>query len=374
MASVAFTSRTRHGGPPYSWFAEVASPAAGTWQAKLAATRATGCGTVTRDIAVRADAPPKPPGASRERLAAARRLELRNRKSRLRLDREAFRRAARRRRCRGPRCMSCCAIRSRNFLFNHLGLGEDEMNMVLRPDCADLPYFLRAYYAFKMGLPYGFSKCSRGGGGKAPHCVAWTNILNTASHTPVPERRPAARTPMRWLRSASRQAGERAGAAEQLGLAGILRQLSARTLADGVHSGSARTARERQQHRLLSGAAHAADAASRRRLCRSVRPRTDAGEAHRADDKERPALSSPSTASPTARSRASVSGAAISCSRRTRHSAARASSASARSCARRMAASAALQRGDRQESAIRAISPSSRRSSGSKTFTTAWTT
>src|SRR4029079_1124857 len=38
--------------------------------------------------------------------------------------------------------------RSRNFLFNHLGLGEDEMKMVLRPDCADLPYFLRAYFAF----------------------------------------------------------------------------------------------------------------------------------------------------------------------------------------------------------------------------------
>ena len=77
--------------------------------------------------------------------------------------------------------------KSRNFLFNHLGLGEDEMNMVIRPDCADLPYFLRAYYAFKMGLPYGFSKCSRGGGGRGPHCVAWTNILEYGqTYTPVP--------------------------------------------------------------------------------------------------------------------------------------------------------------------------------------------
>ena len=57
--------------------------------------------------------------------------------------------------------------RSRNLLFNHLGLGEDEMKIVLRPDCADLPYFLRAYFAFKMGLPFGYSKCSRGGGGTA---------------------------------------------------------------------------------------------------------------------------------------------------------------------------------------------------------------
>src|SRR5438093_1222971 len=68
--------------------------------------------------------------------------------------------------------------RSRNFLFNHLGLGEDEMKLVLRPDCADLPYFLRAYYAFKMGLPFGYSKCTRGGGGRPPHCPQWFSIQN----------------------------------------------------------------------------------------------------------------------------------------------------------------------------------------------------
>ncbi len=60
--------------------------------------------------------------------------------------------------------------RSRNFLFNHLGLSEDSMGLVIRPDCADLPYFLRAYFAFKMGLPFGYSKCTRGGGGKPPRC------------------------------------------------------------------------------------------------------------------------------------------------------------------------------------------------------------
>ena len=54
---------------------------------------------------------------------------------------------------------------SRNFLFNHLGLNEDA-KIYLRPDCADLPYTLRAYFAYKMGLPFGFSKCSRGGGGR----------------------------------------------------------------------------------------------------------------------------------------------------------------------------------------------------------------
>ena len=35
--SVAATSADRHGAAPYSWFAEVATPAAGTWHATLAA-------------------------------------------------------------------------------------------------------------------------------------------------------------------------------------------------------------------------------------------------------------------------------------------------------------------------------------------------
>src|SRR5262249_60974609 len=90
--------------------------------------------------------------------------------------------------------------RSRNFLFDHLGLGEDEMKIILRPDCADLPYFLRAYFAFKMGLPFGFSKCSRGGGGKPPYCPQWFSIQNAEAArppppTPVPGTQPGALTP-----------------------------------------------------------------------------------------------------------------------------------------------------------------------------------
>ena len=168
---------------------------------------------------------------------------------------------------------------SRNFLFNHLGLGEDEMNMVIRPDCADLPYFLRAYFAFKMGLPYGFSKCSRGGGGKAPHCVAWSNILNAQTAAARRNAGAAARAPMRWRRSARvRRLPHRSG----LGLAASFGQYlrsarRRRAFRIGPHGA------ERQQHRLLSRAADAGDAASGRGLCRSVRPRADAGEAHRAD-------------------------------------------------------------------------------------------
>jgi hypothetical protein len=62
----------------------------------------------------------------------------------------------------------------RNFLFDHLALGEDDPKNkeVLRaePDCADLPYFLRAYFAWKMGLPMGFRDCNRGSSTAAPTC------------------------------------------------------------------------------------------------------------------------------------------------------------------------------------------------------------
>ena len=75
--------------------------------------------------------------------------------------------------------------RSRNILFNHLSLREDEKGLVIRPDCADVPYFLRAYFAFKMGLPFGYSKCTRGGGGQPPRCTQWWNIQNEEP-PPVP--------------------------------------------------------------------------------------------------------------------------------------------------------------------------------------------
>ena len=39
-----------------------------------------------------------------------------------------------------------------------------------RPDCADLPYFLRAYYAFERGLPISYRRCGRGRPGHPPHC------------------------------------------------------------------------------------------------------------------------------------------------------------------------------------------------------------
>ena len=64
-----------------------------------------------------------------------------------------------------------------NFLHNHLGLGEDDpggkKSLVMTPDCADNPFFLRAYFAWKLGLPYGNHECSRGSLKQAPQCARW---------------------------------------------------------------------------------------------------------------------------------------------------------------------------------------------------------
>jgi len=100
----------------------------------------------------------------------------------------------------------------RNFLHDHLGLGEDDAGsataLVVTPDCADLPYVLRAYFAWKLDLPVAYRPCDRGGAGAPPRCGT-----------------PVVRT--RWTRGA--------GAREEF-------QRFHHALKDGVHSGNARAA------------------------------------------------------------------------------------------------------------------------------------
>src|SRR6266851_8344622 len=168
--SVAAKSRDRHGGPPYFWFAEVASPAAGTWRATLARDRAPAeCSTITREIAVRRDQPPRP-GAAEGSVWPARNTWSRATENLYSAWIEKLFDAPLEATLSWPALHEVLRDRSRNFLFNHLGLREDSMGMILRPDCADLPFFLRAYFAFKMGLPFGYTKCTRGGGGEGPKC------------------------------------------------------------------------------------------------------------------------------------------------------------------------------------------------------------
>jgi hypothetical protein len=183
--SVAAKSHERHGGPPYFWIAEIASPAAGTWRATLACVDATvECKTMTREIVVRGDEPPRP------RAASGTVWPLRNSWNRATedlysawieklfdapLDAEPSWKA----------WHEVLRDRSRNLLFNYLGLGEDSVTINLRPDCADFAYFLRAYFAFKMGLPFGYSNCSRSG-----KCYQWFNIEHPEATRPAPPAEP----------------------------------------------------------------------------------------------------------------------------------------------------------------------------------------
>jgi hypothetical protein len=99
-----------------------------------------------------------------------------------------------------------------NFLFNYLSLGEDDpkgtYTLVMKPDCADNPFFLRAYFAWKLGLPFGYHLCDRGSLVKNPRTGQWiTNESSVSKSNPV------------------------------VAFNGFLRRV-----ADGVQSGTARTA------------------------------------------------------------------------------------------------------------------------------------
>jgi hypothetical protein len=260
--SVAARSRERHGGPPYFWLAEVKTPAAGTWRATLSRERGLSpCGAITREIAVRADAPPRP-GSVAGSVWPVRAAWSRATENLFSAWIETLFDAPLGEELSWPALHVGLRDRSRNFLFNHLGLGEDEMKMVLRPDCADLPYFLRAYFAFKMGLPFGFSKCTRGGGGRAPTCPQWFSIQNgeaaRAAPRPAapPDEAPSEPPQPRGLAaslgfgSPSTPAAPRpvnpppapsAPSLSRLGLAGAFGEFS-RIVADSVHSGTGRTA------------------------------------------------------------------------------------------------------------------------------------
>ena len=106
----------------------------------------------------------------------------------------------------------------RNLLHDAHGWAEDAPDSAgglhLKPDCADLPYFLRAYYAWKRELPFGYRRCSRGKG-EAPGCGKLHPTVGP------PENEPDGSRP---------------------GELGAVQRFFKRTLAWGVHSGNGRTA------------------------------------------------------------------------------------------------------------------------------------
>ncbi len=102
--------------------------------------------------------------------------------------------------------------KDKNFLYNFLSQGEDNPDsknrVIMQPDCADNPFFLRAYFAWKLDLPFGYHVCNRGWLGHSPKTGQWiTNETPGSKSSPV------------------------------LAFNAFLRRVM-----DGVHSGTARTA------------------------------------------------------------------------------------------------------------------------------------
>ncbi len=198
----------RRGGGPYFWQVTVDAPAAGTLRGVLAEAPAI---HACKDVAVdETEAAPRPArgmwplsgawGRATENLYSAWIEALFDAPIGEALTFPALHEAI-----RDPK---------RNLLHDHLGRGEDDpgpIAPVIDPDCADLPYALRAYFAFKMELPFAYSSCTRGGGGRAPFC-----------------KRP--RSSLEWPRHARTD--------PMAGFAEFVRT----TLADTVHSGTGRTA------------------------------------------------------------------------------------------------------------------------------------
>jgi len=180
--SAAATSPGRRGAGPYSWFAEVATPAAGTWHATLTSA---GCSPISREIVVSGN---KPDPLS---IPAGRIWQVRNSWN---TTTEALFSAWIEKLFDAPPDQDLSwkvwsevlQDQSRNFLFNYLGRGEDNGKSGLRPDCADFVYFLRAYFAYKMGLPFGYSNCSRGFAGRPPKCYQWFDVDHPEITRPAP--------------------------------------------------------------------------------------------------------------------------------------------------------------------------------------------
>jgi len=243
--SVAAKSHERRGGPPYFWLTEVASPTAGKWRAKLVRHgTSSSCDPVVREITVYATAHSgvRATGKSVWPIRGSWDRKTENLYSAwietlfdAPLDKELS----------WPALHEVLRDKSRNLLFDHLGLREDQKGLVYRPDCADLPYFLRAYFAFKMGLPFGYSKCTRGGGGKAPKCPQWWNIENQEP-PPAPPEKKTAQSGSGFFLDAFTKPSEAAAVIKSnqkpQGLVPGFGYYVRTTLANAVHSGSGRTA------------------------------------------------------------------------------------------------------------------------------------
>lgn len=206
----------RHGGPPYFWLVETPTAAAGS---TVATFRQSACGGARGEariaIAVSSTAP-KPPPTPEHGVWASTGAWNHGLENLYSAWVQTLFEAADKQEPSWAALHEVIRDAKRNWLFDHLGAAEDSDPRAppMRPDCADLPYFLRAYFAFKLGLPFAIAECNRGGGGAPPSCKG---LLTNEDDDP------------------------RAGARRKDGVAALFSAFLAGTVADRAHSGSART-------------------------------------------------------------------------------------------------------------------------------------
>jgi hypothetical protein len=215
-AAALASSDVRRGGPPFFFVTELEAPRAGAYDAVLTQKACDpGKGVVSKHVVVVAwkPGPPSPPKET-DGLWPIQRSWNRNLENVYSAWIEQLFDAPDGEMPSWTALHEVLRDKKRNLLFDHLNAGEDSVNApVVRPDCADLPYFLRAYFAFKLRLPFGLSECNRGGGGNAPSCKAGVMITNEEPPARFDEKATAVKVFGNFLRG---------------------------TLADKAHSGSAR--------------------------------------------------------------------------------------------------------------------------------------
>jgi len=230
-------AKARQGGPPYAWIATIDAPSQGKWHATFArdpACSASGPALASRDIAVAARPGPFP-GTPRTALWFTRAAWSPSFENLYSAWIEHLFDAPLDAQPSWPALHEVLRDRARNFLFDHLQQAEDEQGVVVRPDCADLPYFLRAYFASKLGLPIGWSRCSRGENGVPPVCGDFATSSNPfpppADGKPPVDAKPPELPP--W--ADPKRSGTWENNAKRLG------EFFRTTLADAAQSGAGRT-------------------------------------------------------------------------------------------------------------------------------------
>ncbi len=229
-AGVSSSTEARHGGPPYFWMQRVEAPVSRKWSVTLSRSEACGGADLSSRVVTLIDRSPPAPDSPLTALWPTRVTWSPSFENLYSAWIESMFEAPLDVQVSYSALHDVLRDPAHNFLFDYAGVAEDEQGIIIRPDCADLPYFLRAYFAFKLGLPFGWSRCSRGENGTAPTC---TDFATSTDPFPPVDGKPQALPP--WADPQRAHGGPWDSNAKRLG------ELFRTTLADAVQSGAGRT-------------------------------------------------------------------------------------------------------------------------------------